>query len=120
MISSNINLHLVLHAYPTISAGNNSRLRCTNGHNCSLKKKSPNVSSPHTAYNVKFFMKGFIVEELTVPGGRMASKRSTPNIPRFDRVKVPTKTNSIAMRKHLKGISESHGITSSDFGVADR
>lgn len=26
---------------------------------------------------------------LTVPGGKMASKRSTPNIPRLDRVKVP-------------------------------
>jgi hypothetical protein len=26
---------------------------------------------------------------LTVPGGKIASNRSTPNIPRFDRVKVP-------------------------------
>jgi hypothetical protein len=26
----------------------------------------------------------------TVPGGRMASNRSTPNIPRLERVKVPT------------------------------
>lgn len=26
---------------------------------------------------------------LTVPGGNIASKRSTPNIPRLDRVKVP-------------------------------
>jgi hypothetical protein len=29
------------------------------------------------------------VETLTVPGGRMASNRSTPNIPRLDSVKVP-------------------------------
>lgn len=26
---------------------------------------------------------------LTVPGGKMASNRSVPNIPRLDRVKVP-------------------------------
>lgn len=31
---------------------------------------------------------------LTVPGGRIASNRSTPNIPRLETVKVPTKTEN--------------------------
>jgi hypothetical protein len=29
--------------------------------------------------------------QLTVAGGRIASKRSTPNMPRLERTKVPTK-----------------------------
>lgn len=33
---------------------------------------------------------------LTVPGGRIASKRSTPNIPRLERVKVPRETTEIS------------------------
>lgn len=32
--------------------------------------------------------------KLTVPGGKMASNRSTPNIPRLERVKVPRETAS--------------------------
>jgi len=32
-----------------------------------------------------------VKKTLTVPGGRIASKRSTPNIPRLERVKVPVK-----------------------------
>lgn len=30
---------------------------------------------------------------LTMPGGNMASNRSTPNIPRFERTKVPAANN---------------------------
>jgi hypothetical protein len=38
---------------------------------------------------------------LTMPGGNMASNRSTPNIPRFERTKVPA-ANKEKQRQQIK------------------
>jgi hypothetical protein len=81
---------LVFHSYPAILCGNNCGLRRSDSHYCSLKKYEPiKVTNTKIIETLKEEKSRVRLAALTVPGGKIASNRSTPNIPRLERVKLP-------------------------------
>lgn len=81
-------LHLIPHPNPFILGCNNCWLRCTNSHDCSLKLHQRALLEAEEAFT--FTNQQALRMALTFPGGKIASKRSTPNIPRLESVNVPT------------------------------